>query len=219
MQKDFPLSLGSLISEMNEADFALKDLYSAYTSTRDINAIIRSISKTNETLEKAVIASRNVLERLYNNGAFPENDKPTPPDMSISGKARVMYDGWLHIKLNALLPHCRYQTPKYLTDTIVRLVDGLSRERGGLPYYNNAMLIIDEHCDIKNRSVYDQDNKGWKAVLNAMKGNLFPDDDQFSLGIALLSSMDVIPSCSIYVMDISDAGNFFDMRLNGSLDH
>ena len=41
-----------------------------------------------------------------------------------------------------------------------------------------AILIIDEHCDLKNHQVFDQDNKGWKAIPNALKGLLVEDDDQ-----------------------------------------
>jgi hypothetical protein len=49
--------------------------------------------------------------------------KPPPPALSISGKASVNEYGWLRIALNTLLPHCRYTTPAYLTDTITRLLD------------------------------------------------------------------------------------------------
>ena len=54
-------------------------------------------------------------------------------------------------------------------------------------YKRQALLIIDEHCEIDARRVYDQDNKGWKAIANAIKGRLIPDDDQYSLGVCLLS--------------------------------
>jgi len=37
------------------------------------------------------------------------------------------------------------------------------------------MLIIDEHCGIDGRYIFDQDNKGYKAVSNAIKGRLIPD--------------------------------------------
>ena len=53
-----------------------------------------------------------------------------------------------------------------------------------------AILIIDEHCDLKNRQVFDQDNKGWKAIPNALKGLVVEDDDQQSLELALLSTPD-----------------------------
>ena len=69
-----------------------------------------------------------------------------------------------------------------------------------------AILIIDEHCDLKNRQVFDQDNKGWKAIPNALK------DDQQSLELALLSTPDSEASCHIYVLDADDAGEFFSIH-------
>ena len=32
--------------------------------------------------------------------------------------------------------------------------------------------MIDEHTGIEGRHIFDQDNKGWKAVSNAIKENL-----------------------------------------------
>ena len=75
-----------------------------------------------------------------------------------------------------------------------------------------AILIIDEHCDLKNRQVFDQDNKGWKAIPNALKGLVVEDDDQQSLELALLSTLDSEASCHIYVLDADDAGEFFSIR-------
>ena len=34
----------------------------------------------------------------------------------------------------------------------------------------HALLIIDEHCEIDARRVYDQDNKGWKQSQMPSKG-------------------------------------------------
>lgn len=48
--------------------------------------------------------------------------------------------------------------------------------------------MIDEHTSIEGRHIYDQDNKGWKAISNAIKGRLIPDDDQHTLAVALLST-------------------------------
>ncbi len=76
---------------------------------------------------------------------------------------------------------------------------------------------MDEHCSCESRTVFDQDNKGWKAVPNALKGRLFPDDDQFSLGIALLSTESEKAGCNIYVMPAEDAGEFFELRRDGLL--
>jgi hypothetical protein len=74
------------------------------------------------------------------------------------------------------------------------------------------MLAIDEHCDINARNVYDQDNKAWKAVSNALKGRLIPDDDQFTLDIALISERSETPACHIYLLPRDEAFDFFWYR-------
>ena len=212
-----PLNIDHLIADMRSANAALINLHGAYAGSVDIDAIKSKIYKVNEALEKAVISSRNVLEKLHNE-VMPSNaNAPIYPYMNISGSVRIIQYGWLHIKLNTLLPHCRYQTPKYLTDTIIKLLNCYESEKGKLPFYENAMMVIDEYNDIKTRKVFDQDNKGWKAVSNALKGRLFPDDDQFSLGIALVSSKSETPSCNIFIMNALDAGEFFNIRSEGSL--
>ena len=120
--------------------------------------------------------------------------------------------GWLHIQLNTLLPHCRFAPPLWLTDTISRLLDRHERRHGKLPLLEQALLVIDEYCDVDSRQVYDADNKGWKAVSNAIKGRLVADDDQFSLSLCLLSQRSPEAECHIYVLPMADAGDFFFMR-------
>lgn len=53
-----------------------------------------------------------------------------------------------------------------------------------LPFFNRALLVIDEFTGIQGRHIFDQDNKGYKAVSNAIKGRLIPDDDQYTLALA-----------------------------------
>lgn len=206
-----------LISELDAANNAINHTKMICLSSADITEIITSVEKVNGSLEKAVIATRNTLEKLRPNVTIPKPGAPVLPYINISGTVRVIEYNWLHIKLNTLLPHCRFQTPQYLSDTIIRLLDAYKVNNGTLPYYENAMLIIDEHCDIKSRTVYDQDNKGYKSISNALKGRLFSDDDQFSLGIALISTYDEKPSCNIFIIEASDAGNFFNMYYGRSL--
>lgn len=83
-----------------------------------------------------------------------------------------------------------------------------------MPRFSSALLVIDEHCHIEGRHIFDQDNKGWKAVPNALKGRLIPDDDQFSLHIALLSTQSQENSCHIYLLPQSEAADFFALRLD-----
>jgi len=135
--------------------------------------------------------------------------KPALRPSEILGEIEVNQFGWVHITLHTLLPHCRYQTPAFLQKTISRL---LQSYQGKLPRFEKVILIIDEHCDPTNRQVYDQDNKGWKAIPNAIKGVLVPDDDQFTLELALLSTLDETPSCHVYVLPAEEAGEFFSLR-------
>ena len=125
--------------------------------------------------------------------------------------------GWLHIRLNTLLPHCRYDAPIWLSDTVARALDRYEAAHARLPMLEHALLIIDEHCEIDARRVYDQDNKGWKAIANAIKGRLIPDDDQYSLGVCLLSRRLPQNVCHIYLIPEQDAGDFLTLRAENYL--
>lgn len=174
--------------------------------------VIPQMERLNAALERAAVLSRNALELERPCVEFLQGGKPVLPFVEIGGTVRLVDGRWLHIRLDTLLPHCRFQAPAYLSDTITRLLDGFGQDGGKLPYYEKAMLVMDEHCSRKTRTVFDQDNKGWKAVPNALKGRLFPDDDQFSLGIALLSTESEKAECDIYVLPAEDAGEFFELR-------
>ena len=95
---------------------------------------------------------------------------------------------------------------------ITRLLDQYEGRRGKLPLLDHALLVIEELCDVDSRQVYDEDNKGWKAVSNAIKGRLVRDDDQFSLSLCLLAQRSPEKTCHIYVLPVQDAGDFFFMR-------
>jgi len=162
-----------------------------------------------EPLESAVLLARRMAEERFQQTSKPAHRSSVWTIAEIAGTIEVNPFGWVHITLNTLLPHCRFKTPAYLTDTISRL---LRSYKGKLPWFEKAILIIDEHCDLANRQIYDQDNKGWKAIPNAVKGVLVPDDDQFTLELALLSTLDETPSCHIYVLPAEEAGEFFSLR-------
>ena len=175
------------------------------------------MERLNTALERAAILSRNALELARPHVDFPQEGKPAARQKNISGMIRLHDMGWLHIRLETLLPHCRFQTPAYLSDTVARLMDSLGEGGARLPYFKKAVLVIDEHCSCKSRTVYDQDNKGWKAVSNVLKGRLFPDDDQFSLGVVLVSTESEKAECNIYVLPADDVGEFFELRRAGLL--
>ena len=132
------------------------------------------------------------------------------PAMDVTGSVEEFGYGWLHITLNTLLPHCRYQSPNWLSDTISRLLDGYEACGKKLPFYRRALLVIDEHTAIEGRHIFDQDNKGWKAISNAIKGRLIPDDDQHTLAVALFSTkVKEQECCHITVLHQADAHDFF----------
>ena len=171
-----------------------------------------SLEQTASQMEHAAVELRALCE-----SCLPEllaiGRKPLLPVLDVAGEISVNEFGWLLIELNTLLPHCRFSTPVWLTDTITRLLDQHERRQGKLPMLDQALLVIEEFCDVDSRNVFDQDNKGWKAVSNAIKGRLVEDDDQFTLSVCLLSQrFSGARSCHIYVLPLSEAGDFFSMR-------
>jgi len=187
------------------------------SGSTDLNAAADALERMSAQYEAGTVELRNICERYLPNNRRTGTigAKPPPPRIDLAGSAEVNEYGWLHIELNALLPNCRFQTPAYLTDTITRLLDGYEKRGLRLPRFDRAMLVIDEHCDIDSRTVFDQDNKGWKAIPNALKGRVIMDDDQFSLGVALISTRSKKTACHVYLMPMEDAGEFFMLRNDG----
>lgn len=155
-----------------------------------------TLELTSREFEQAALEVRKLCEK-YSPGVGGYGNKPVLPQMEVAGFVEQFGYGWLHIQLNTLLPHCRYQTADWLSDTIRRLLDEHVAGGSKLPFFKEAMLVIDEHCGIKGRHIFDQDNKGYKAVSNAIKGRLIPDDDQHTLALALLSTRSELDVCHI----------------------
>lgn len=174
-----------------------------------------SLQKTLETaaaqFEFAVLEMRRICERYSpGTGGYPKHllcnvEHPT-------GTVGLLEGRWPRITLNTLLPHCRYQTALWLTDTIRRLLNEYERGHGKLPCFPKAVMVIEEACDVGGRRIFDQDNKGWKAVGNAVKGRLVPDDDQFSLGLVLLSEYAQENRCSITLLPAEEAAEYLLKR-------
>ena len=177
----------------------------------DPRTLARSLEQTASCVEHAAVELRSLCENCM--PTAPDlGKKPELPALDVAGQVEINEFGWLHIRLSTLLPHCRFASPLWLTDTISRLLDRQERRQGKLPLLKRALLVIEEQCDIDSRRVFDQDNKGWKAVSNALKGRVVPDDDQFSLGLCLLSRCSPEPACHIYVLPLENAEDFFFMR-------
>ena len=164
--------------------------------------------------ERATVELRRICES-YEAPVNAGGKAPPIPAREITGSVETLDRNRLHIRVNTLLPSCRYRAAEWLSDTIRRLLDSYEQSGQSLPYYSRALMVIEERSDIYGRRVFDQDNKGWKAVSNAIKGRLIPDDDQYTLGIALLSLRSSENACHITLMDADDAGDFFTVRGRG----
>ena len=77
-----------------------------------------------------------------------------------------------------------------------------------LPRFDKAFMAIIEYCDYDSRRVYDQDNKGWKMIANAIKGRMIEDDDQFHLDIGLFAKYSSDLACHIYILPEQDLCDF-----------
>lgn len=177
----------------------------------DAEKLQRMLEQTQEQFERTTLELRRLCEK-NSPGVGGYGSKPSAPQMEVDGYVEQFGYGWLHIQLNTLLPHCRYQTPEWLSDTIRRLLDEYESGGSVLPHFHAAMLVIDEHCGIDGRHIFDQDNKGYKAVSNAIKGRLIPDDDQYTLSLALLSQKSELNVCHITLLDQADAADFFALH-------
>ena len=168
----------------------------------------RMLEQTMEEVERATLELRRLCEQIQPSAVLPSR-RPALPCREVTGYVENLNYGWLHICLHTLLPSCRYLAPVWLADTVKRLLDDYESGGSPLPYYREALMVIDEHSDVQRRQVFDQDNKGWKAISNAIKGRLIPDDDQYTLGVALLSTRSKENVCHITFMDRADAADFF----------
>ncbi len=194
----------------------------AYVSTGSLMALTDGGAATPDKLcacledaavksERAALDVRKLCEKYM--PACPPPRKKKLPAIDVTGSLLVNEYHWLHFTLHTLLPHCRFSTPQYLTDTLTALMDAYTASGKRLPYFKDtATLVIDEHCDLRTRQVYDVDNKGWKAIPNALKGRVIEDDDQFSLHVHLLATRSAAAACHIYLIPASETGDFYALR-------
>ena len=101
-----------------------------------------------DSVESACITTRNVIDKYRIMKPFTENAKKEKIISEVTGTAEVTTEGWLHIKLNTLLPNCRYKTNGYIQDTLTRLLDECDKP---LPMFDKAFLAIVEYCDYESK--------------------------------------------------------------------
>ncbi|WP_300605474.1 hypothetical protein [uncultured Oscillibacter sp.] len=199
------------IQELVGKAFSATGSLAALTDSTSPGRLQKALEETSGAFERSMLELRRLCEK-HSPGAGGYGKRPILPRMETSGFVEQFGYGWLHIQLNTLLPHCRYQPSEWLSDTICRLLDDYEAGGSRLPFFQKAMLVIDEHCGMDGRHIFDQDNKGWKAVSNAIKGRLVPDDDQFTLAVALISEKSELNVCHITLLDLSDTADFFATR-------
>lgn len=88
----------------------------------------RTLEQASGQFERSTLEVRKLCER-HSPGVGGYGNRPVLPRMETAGFVERFGYGWLHIQLNTLLPHSRYQTADWLSDTIRRLLD--EYEAGG----------------------------------------------------------------------------------------
>lgn len=121
---------------LQQAQKTLLNLSAFYTSGgQDLHALHSALAQA----ESLAIGLRTVYEAAYCNTSAGRASSTAPILQNIDGRISVNEYGWLHIELAMLLPHCQYQTPHYLIDTLERLLDGYAQHHQ-LPWFSKALL-------------------------------------------------------------------------------
>ena len=168
--------------------------------------------------ESAVLDVRRLCEKNKMPVKEAAPTTKTVHNKEIFGEVEILETGWVHIKLNTLLPNSKLiENSGYISDSIRRLLDGFRKSSSKLPFFNKAFVAVIERCNFEKRQVFDNDNKAVIPVINALKGNLFPDDNQYELSLGLFTELDNENCCHIYVMQENDAADFFYLRQEGNL--
>lgn len=196
------------------------------SAEKNIDALIESarspvkfntlIDSAMQQMELACIEMRRIAEAIR-----PQSDDVLASERStktIYGSIDFTNEGWLHIKLNTLLPHYKVLGgTQYISDSISRLLDIFVSKGAVLPCYKKAFLGIIEHCSVNCCEAFDSDNKGYKAVINTLKARVFEDDNQFELSLGLFTVDDRENYCNIYVLPMEDAAKFMWLKAEGGL--
>ena len=98
---------------------------------------------------------------------------------------------------------------KKLSNSVTNLLDVQSEYAGYLPQYEQAFAAIVEYKSPDRTKSYDHDNKGYRAIPNALKGRVFGDDNQFTMSLGLFTVHDETDQrTEIYVIPIEDIADF-----------
>ena len=182
----------------------LKELAKGYRSNEKQNTLLDAAMYQ---IELCCIDMRNLCEKVR--PRLPKFGRRTYNHKEIFGEVTQLDNGWLDIRLNALLPHCKMiGGTQYVFDTITKLLNKYCENGGVIPCYDKAYMAIVEHCPVDCSGTFDNDNKGFRGAVNALKGRLFRDDNQFELALGLFTVIDEDTCCHIYVTPFDEAGDF-----------
>ena len=76
--------------------------------TPDPDKLQKALEQTAAQFESAALEVRKLCER-YSTGTGGYGSRPVLPPLEIAGSVELLGYNWLHITLNTLLPHCRFQ--------------------------------------------------------------------------------------------------------------
>lgn len=206
---DMDLTRNAIVGMRRHLDACLKYFYElerGYQSPEKFNTLLDAAM---QQAELCCIDMRVLCEKVRPTVTGCSLGKNKFVHKDIFGEVNRLDNGWMDIRLNTLLPHCKVMGgTQYVSDTISRLLNDYVKSGGVLPRFEKAYVAIVEHCPFDTSGAFDSDNKGFKGVINALKGRLFNDDNQFELALGLFSVLDDESCCHIYVTPFEEAGDF-----------
>lgn len=184
----------------------VNSLEQGYRSPEKLNTLLDAAM---QQIEMSCIEMRRLTEEIRPALPNRKSGYGNYHNKEIFGEITLLDNGWLDIRLEALLPHCKtVGCGQYVTDSITRLLNKFKADGGEMPTFEKAFIAIVEHCPMNGAATFDHDNKGFKSVINALKGRLFQDDDQFELSLGLFTVQDEDVCCHIYITPYDEAGDF-----------
>lgn len=165
-------------------------------------------------LETAREAVQSLLTELEESKV--KNELTDMLNSSASGTVEMIGSNWLHLRLETNLPGDKNHVEvKRVSNTVTNLLDCYAGYLGYLPQYEQAFVAIIEYANPVNvtrqgaATAFDNDNKGYRAIPNALKGRLFEDDNQFIMSLGLFTvDSDEDSHCDIYIIPIEDVADF-----------
>ena len=123
-------------------------------------ALARTLESAAANLEQGAVTMRTLCESLWP-ALLTLGRRPSLPPLELAGRLEVNEFGWLHIQLETLRPHCRFERPLWLTDTITRLLDqyeiGLARKVVDDLFWKD---LCDNYIEIAKERLYEPDIHG-----------------------------------------------------------